>query len=205
MTRMPLLAGIVLVMAGCATLRGVRGGPSPESELMRGLSALRAQQFDTARLVLEPVYRMNWQEDVGQQALLALAAAELDPRNPTRRLWAGAELAGRLLSIEQAPAWAAPVAETLYLMAMESGASEAELDKAREARAMAEDEASAARRTALRLTGESFPAQIRKLNDANAALDKKVDQLQRSLAAREKELKDATSELERIKKTLKIK
>ena len=61
---------------------------------------------------------------MGQRAVLALAAASLDPRNPNRRIDMGATYAARYLNDNTKAAWTEPVGETLYLMALELGATE---------------------------------------------------------------------------------
>ena len=55
----------------------------------------------------------------GQHALLTLIAADLDNRNPQRRLWAAAEMSARLLSIPDLEPWMVPVGESYYLLAVE--------------------------------------------------------------------------------------
>jgi hypothetical protein len=62
---------------------------------------------------------------MGQQALLVLAAAELDPRNPERQIELAAEFAAHFLGLPNRAAWAQPLAESLYLLSMEIGASDA--------------------------------------------------------------------------------
>jgi len=207
------VACLTAVVAGCATLR-VGERRDADGRLDRGLAALAANDFATAKPLLEGVYLEHWQEPVGQRALLALAAAELDSRNVQRRLWVGAELAGRYLSLDHAPAWSIPAAETLYLLALELGAREEELARAEETRQAAEAERadalqalSTTQRPELpRSERESVPAMIRRMTAEHARekteLQKRVSTLEERLAAREQELKDAQEELERIRRTL---
>ena len=197
MRRAPLLIALAAALTGCAVLGGI-GEPDTEAQLDRGLAALRAREYADARRILEPVYQSSWQNRAGQDALMALAAAELDPRNPDRRLWAGADLAGRLLNIPQAAPEYIPVAETMYLLAVELGAQEEQLARADSAKAAADR----ARRPSSSVL--SVPARMSKLQADRDALNRRVEQLQTTLRTRDKELADAKQELERIKKTLKI-
>lgn len=200
MLRTPLILGIAVMLGGCAML--TRGdGPDAEAELARGLAALRAQEYAAARSILTPVFESSWQERTGQQAALALAAAELDSRNPTRRLWAGADMAGRFLNIPDVAPEDVPVAETLYLLAVELGAQEEALARADSAKVQAEQAAAAARP---RSGVQTVPARLRAVENERAELAKQVTQLTQSLRARERELAEARQELARIKKTIKI-
>jgi len=199
-------------VAGCATLRGERG-PGPEERLRQGLAVLAEHDFARARPLLERVYLEHWQRPQGRQALLALAASELDSRNPERRLGVGAELAGRYLSLEPVPDWTVPAAESLYLLAIELGGRDEELARADSSRQAAEAE----RRDVLKALGggralpqsevESVPDRLRKLmaehDSQRNELQQRVSALELRLATTEKELKDAQAELERIRRTLK--
>ncbi|HEX6694628.1 MAG TPA: hypothetical protein VF035_08040 [Longimicrobiales bacterium] len=198
MKRAPLILGLTVLLTSCAVLSGV-GEPDAEAELDRGLTALRAREYNDARRILEPLYQSSWREPVGQEALLALASMELDPRNPERRLWAGADLAGRLLGIPQASPADIPVAETLYLLAIELGAVEERIARADSVTQAAEDRS---RRPTASVM--SVPARMARLQAERDGLNRRNEQLQATLKTRDKELADAKQELERIKKTLKI-
>jgi chemotaxis protein histidine kinase CheA len=132
-----LLLGL---LTGCASLQA-GSGPDPEERLARGLSALEQQDYRAAYDDLTWVYSHHWNEPLGRRALLALVAAELDPRNRSRRLGVGAELAAAHLRLVEAPQWTEPVAETLYLLALELGAAEERLARAEADKAMAEAQA----------------------------------------------------------------
>jgi chromosome segregation ATPase len=215
MKRAMVVAFLTIGVAACATLRGERG-PSPKGQLRRGLTALAAHDYVGARPVLERLYLEHPQEAEGREALLALAAAELDSRNADRRLGVGAELAGRYLSLESIPGWTVPAAETLYLLAEELGEGYAELARADSTRQAAEAErADALQAISLARGGQplpqsevqSMPHLIRRLNAEHeeevAGLQERVNTLQERLAAKAKELKDAQAELERIRRVLK--
>ena len=203
MTRIPLLLLVTGMTAGCAVLPA--RGPSAESELARGIAAIRSQNYTSAREILEPVYRAHYMDRAGQQALLLLTIADLDPRNQERRLYAASDYASSLLNIKDTPEWERGVAETLYLLSQELGGHEEQLERAEAARQQAQQTAASLQRELPKSSRESWPTQLRKVREDRDAMAKKVDQLQASLRAKDKELTDVTQELERIKKTLKIK
>jgi len=215
MKRAMVIAFLTIGVAACATLRGVRG-PSPKDELRQGLTALAAHDYVGARPILERLYLEHLHEPEGREALLALAAAELDSRNADRRLGVGAELAGRYLSLASVPGWTVPAAETLYLLAEELGEGDEELARADSTRQAAEAEWADVLRALDSARGsralpqsevESVPDRIRHLNAMHeqevAGLQERVNTLAERLAAKDKELKDAQAELERIRRVLK--
>jgi hypothetical protein len=193
MTKSRLLIFAAVVLAGCA-LAGRGGEPDPETRLQLGLSALAEQDMVSAQEHLEWVYRNHPSEPIGTQAHLALIAAELDPRNPTRSLWNSADLAAQLLHAPDAPAWSRPLGHTLYLVALELGANEeriAQAEAALDAAGLPE------------LNGQSFPAQIKTAQEERDRLQRQVDSLQLRIGQTRKELDDTKAELERIRKTVK--
>lgn len=195
-----LCAGV----AGCAALRP-EPGPGPEDQLQHGLSALAVQDYSAARRLLEPLYHEYWQEPVGQRALLALAASELDSRNANRRLAAAADLSGRYLGIPAVHAWTVPLAETLFLAAQELGAQEeaAAAPQGAQPGAPGAPIGEATARGLPTSTRESVPARIRRLTTERDDLQRRLQTAEQRLATREKELRDAQQELERIRKTIK--
>lgn len=192
-----LSAGI----AGCAALRPERENGA-DGDLERGLDALAAQDYATARTVLDRVYRLHWQERLGQSALLALTAAEIDPRNNERRLSVASDLAARYLNVPGTPQWTVPVAESLYLLAVELGAQEDSLQQAQADRRQAEAEARRLRALP-QSQRETVPARIRRLENERNEVQRRLRDTEQRLATREKELRDAQQELERIRKTIK--
>ncbi|HSJ14261.1 MAG TPA: hypothetical protein VK939_07590 [Longimicrobiales bacterium] len=211
------LALLALAFSGCAAVRG-GSDVSPERQLDRGLAALEARDFRRARAILDTIYRAHWQERVGQRAMLALIASELDSRNADRQLWTAADLAARYLNIEDLPRWHVPVGEALYLIAQELGATEERL-----ARAEAESQQALAERRAEQeevqrelqaadtaggralptSTRETVPMRIRRLSAERDELQRRLAAAEQRVTAREKELADAQAELERIRMTLK--
>jgi hypothetical protein len=205
----PLLVALsVAGLSGCAAITLSRG-VTPRDQLAHAAAALEAQNYVRARELLEPVYYQYWMEPVGQQALLMLIAAELDGRNPSRRLWAAADMATRLLHIPDVEPWVVPVAESYYLLAIELGATEERVALAEAARADAEERAVRAERAAgppRRLptaNRETVPSQLRRVNQNREELRRQVEQLQGEISERDRELRETRQELERIKKTIK--
>jgi hypothetical protein len=193
MTRSALLAAFLGIVAGCSLI-SVGGTPDPEVRLDSGLAALARHDWAAAYENLRWVYENHGAQPVGQHALLALTAAELDPRNPDRRLWASAEMAAHFLALREVPAWQHPVAETMYLLSLELGANEERI-----ARIEAE------RDSALALPKLPGPSFLAKMNDVTAERDSlrtRIDALQRTLAQREATLKERDQELDRIRRTL---
>jgi hypothetical protein len=194
MRRTPFLLALLLAgVTGCAAF-GNGAAPEPERRLELGLQALAERDYSRAQEHLEWVYRTHWQEPVGQQALLALIAAEMDPRNTTRRLWASADMSARLLGIEQSPRWMEPLGETLYLLALELGANEERIARAQAALDSAQ--------SLPKFTGQSYPAQVQALRTERDSLKRRLDVLSTEREAMDKELKEKTAELERIRKTV---
>lgn len=188
----PLPWLLAVLIAGCAI--AARGGsPDPEERLRLGLEALAEQDMMTAQEHLEWVYRNHPSEPVGLHALLALIAAELDPRNPTRSLWTGADLAGQLLHSADAPAWTQPLGHTLYLVALELGANEERMAQAQKALDEALPE----------FPGASLPAQLKASQSEVDRLQGRVDSLQQQVGVTKKELEEKNAELERIRRTIK--
>lgn len=196
-----LLALTTAGVTGCAALSFSRQ-PDPRAQLDQGVAALEAQDYAAARALLEPLYRERWQERVGQQAMLALIAADLDNRNPDRRLWAAAEMSARLLSIPELEPWLIPVGESYYLLALELGAQEERLARADAARAAAEAEVAAVERELPASAAESVPARINRITTERETLRRRVNELEQLVQTRDKELQETKQELERVKQTI---
>lgn len=133
------------LLAGCASLPAIEA-PDADEHLALGLQALDRQEFPAAYTHLSWVATNHGDDDDGRQALLAMAAVELDPRNPGRRLDVGAELAARHLQLPDVATWSIPVSQTLYLLAHELGAAEERAARAEAEKAMAESDAARAER-----------------------------------------------------------
>lgn len=195
MIRAPLLFVLLVAgTAGCSLLR-LGGEPDPETRFELGLAALTEGDLARAQEHLYWVYNHHAESPVGRRALLVLVAAEMDPRNPARRLWAAADMSARLLSQSGPPEWAEPIAETMYLLALELGANEERIARAEAQRDSAQ--------ALPELPGPSVLAQVQALRTERDSLRRRAQALEAAVAAREKELKEKEQELERIRKTLK--
>jgi hypothetical protein len=197
MRRAALLLVLSAAVSGCAAVAAIRGD-SPREQLAQGAAAVEAQEYLRARGLLEPLFYERPHDAIGQQALLVLLAAELDNRNPDRRLWAAADMAGRLLNVPAAEPWTVPLAETYYLIAMELGAAEERVARAESARASAEARA----RSLPATTQESVPARVSRITAERDQARRQAEQLQQQLAARDRDLRETRAELERIKRTI---
>lgn len=118
-----LVAATLLGLGACAALR-----PDTYSELDasyrldRGLAGLEAGRYREGFDDLAWVYAHCRDRTRGMQALVALSALELDPRNQAARPAVGTDLLGRLLREDPAPGYVRPLAESAYLMALSLGA-----------------------------------------------------------------------------------
>ncbi|MEJ2502718.1 MAG: hypothetical protein P8177_05275 [Gemmatimonadota bacterium] len=121
-TKLPAVAA-VLAVVGCTTLQ-TEQPPERNATLRldRGLEALDAQRYTEAFDDLAWVYTNCPGRETGAHALTALAAIELDPRNPVPRPALAARLLGRLIEHPATPAWVRPMAETSLLTAVALGA-----------------------------------------------------------------------------------
>jgi DNA repair exonuclease SbcCD ATPase subunit len=190
-----LLVTTAVSASGCAAIASMRGAPSPQAQLEAGAEAVQEQEYARARGLLEPLVYDRAHERVGQQALLLMLAAELDNRNPQRRLWAAADMAGRLLATDGVESWMVPVAESYYLLAMELGAAEERIAEAESAR----------QQMARRLpttTQVTVPERINRLTAERDQARRQAEQLQQQLATRDRELRETRAELERIRRTI---
>jgi hypothetical protein len=192
-----LLAAMALGAAGCAAAAPDRQ-TDPRAQLREGVAAIEAQEYLRARGLLEPLFYDRPTELVGQHALLLLVAAELDHRNPDRRLWAAADMAGRLLDLDAADPWLVPLAETYYLLAMELGAAEQRIALAETAREAAEQASDRLPQS----TRESVPARIGRITAERDQARRRAEQLEQQLSARDRELRETQQELERVKRTI---
>src|SRR5262245_20474560 len=108
----------VLAISACATINSVFHSNADE-RFNAGMVALSRGDFAQARTDLGWIAEHYPDDKIGQQALLIVAALEMDPRNPRRRLSVGSDLAGSYLKLDDKERWTEPVAQSLYLLAME--------------------------------------------------------------------------------------
>jgi hypothetical protein len=178
---------LVGLLTGCATLREPFQDDG-EERLEAALAALARGDYRTAHDGLSAVAQQFPNDDEGRQAVLALAALELDPRNPGRRIAMGADVAANYLRMADNDAWTQPIAQTLYLLGLELGAAEERVEKAER-----EAERAAARLPAL--PGPTVSARIRSVEQERDRLSRRVETLEKQLAEKDQEL-------QRIKKTI---
>lgn len=180
-------AAVAGLLVGCASLKAPLESRG-EKRFDESLAALARGDYRTAHEGLTWVAQNNPDDEEGRQALLVLAALELDPRNPERRVANGTDVAASYLGLQEKPVWTNPVAQTMYLLGLELGAAEERVEKAER-----EAERAAARLPSL--PGPSVSARIRTLDQERERLSKRVEAL-------EKQLQEKEQELERIKKTI---
>jgi TolA-binding protein len=175
------------LLLGCATLKApfeTRG----EDRFQQALQALGRGDYRTAHEGLSWVAQNYAEDDYGRRATLILAAVELDPRNPGRRIAVGTDVAANYLRLSDAAPWTQPLAQTLYLLGLELGAAEDRVEKA-------EREAERAQSRLPALPGPSVSARIRNVEQERDRLARRVETL-------EKQLSEKDQELQRIKKTI---
>lgn len=211
MRRIFLLAGLT-ASAGCAALASADREPEPEAQLEAGLAALEHGEYSRARSHFGWVYSTHWDEPAGLHALLALIAADLDPRNPDRRLANAAELAARLVTSDEAPSWTSPLGESLYLTALELGAHDLAVPADSltadsiplDTLALVLDTAAPDPRVARLPTLDipSLPARLAAVRSERDSLAARIGALESALAEREKAIREKDEELERIRKII---
>lgn len=176
-----LVAAVACGVMGCATVSSVWSTQSKD-RFEAGVTALKTADYATAHRELSWVAQHYGHEKEGQRALVLLAASELDPRNPNRRVDAGADLVATYLRLAHNDEWLAPLATTMYLMATELGTTEQRAEQTE--------------RPLPRLPGPTVNARIR-------TVEQERDRLARRVAALEEQLAEKQREIERIRKTVK--
>jgi hypothetical protein len=122
--RSPGIVVVGAVLAAVACTRIPPAEPLPPARLDRAIRALERGDHATAVADLLVVAGRCPVTPLARQALLLAAGAAIDPRNPARQLDLGAVLAARYLAIVPADeSGARPLAQTLYLLALELGAT----------------------------------------------------------------------------------
>jgi hypothetical protein len=130
--RRPVLAGSLVLGAMALTAACTwipvgavgPGGENPsEARFHLAMSAVQRDDYGAATRELRELAGECESGAWGRNAVLALASLELSPRNPDGSPGAAARLAARYLQIRTAPAGSVAVAETLYLLALDLGAS----------------------------------------------------------------------------------
>lgn len=123
-TAVALGAGVLLW--GCATtpswLQGPASGSAWADSLAAGVEALKTGEYPEASTRLHGLAARCEAGRRGETAVLLLATASLDPRNPEASPDEAARLAGRFLGLPRVDPADAAVAETLLLLALDRGA-----------------------------------------------------------------------------------
>lgn len=187
-TALLVTTGLMWVSTGCSAIG--RSEPNPEIRMQAGLDALAQNDIARAQEHFQWVYNNQPGKQIGYEALLAFIATELDPRNPDRQLYTSSELAERLIRAPDAPPWMRPLGNTFYLLALELGAHDERMAQSR----MAQD--------LPQLEKASLAAQLRALRLERDSLEKKSNQLAEQLSKTDKDLKEKSAELERLRKTI---
>ncbi|MEJ2215009.1 MAG: hypothetical protein P8099_00200 [Gemmatimonadota bacterium] len=212
---------LVSALAGCASLH--RASP-PDVQARFDDAVIRYGYGDLAGATRELAWvdRQCTGRALGQQAALALAALHLDGRNPGRHVDTAAQLARSFLHSADADDWRRPIATTLYLTALDLGASMPDsttlaADNSTTGRAPAAPQHTdvpgcgpvqplpndAAVPTLPVLPGEPLIARLRAVRADRAQLAATVDSLCTALDNVRLELVAKDKELQRIRKTLK--
>jgi hypothetical protein len=122
LSRQIALAAITLAIGACAALgSGDSTERNAQLRLDRGLSALEAGRYGVAFDDLAWVYAHCSDQEAGMDALRALAALELDPRNSEARPDIGATLLARLIRGPM-PRPTRSLTETTFLTSVALGA-----------------------------------------------------------------------------------
>lgn len=118
-----LVFAVLLTLTACAAFR-VEPPIERDAQyrLDRGLASLDAGRYLEAFDELAWVYTHCPDHSRGAEALVALAALELDPRNSAARPGVATDLLGRLIREPASPDFVRPLAESSYLMARTLGA-----------------------------------------------------------------------------------
>ena len=193
------LASVCLALAGAACASGGRVSSThvAAARLDDGALALTQGDFEAAHERLLEARETCGDALLGRQALLLLGALELDPRNPRRSPDQGAEHTARYLSYPETFPWTRPLAESLYLLALELGASKPETD----VRGLAAAERAAPDcEVADRYSVQAAAVELPTLNQPS--VQTRVRALERKRAELERHLAELQGELERVRATL---
>lgn len=118
------LLSFVLLGAGCGGFFGSGGGEADaEVRFRTAAAAVESGRFEPGARALREVASRCESGGWGAEAVLLLAAVEIDPRNPRPSPGAGARLAARYLQIPGTVPSSRAAAETLYLLALDLGAA----------------------------------------------------------------------------------
>lgn len=183
---------LFILLAGCATLRP--GGDDPARSLDAGLRALAAGDYGNARGHLDRAGSSPNGGELAQRALFIGTLAQLDPRNPDRDFAAAAERAAAMRRATPDDNWLGVAGEVLVELS-------AELSGVRARVRRADREWHQALTTAA-IAQASVDARVAAVAIERDSARREAADLAKALADKEKELKEKTQELERIKRTI---
>lgn len=195
MVRLRLLALVVALVLGvgaCASFRP--GEDNPARSLEAGLGALAAGDHESAAIHFDRAGLAPASGEAGRRALLLGALLRLDPRTEGSDLTVAAARAAALQAAPGAPAW--EEATAILLQGVAAGLADA---RSRVRHAESERHAAVA---ASILASASATARLNAAVADRDAARRRVTQLEQTLAEKEKELKEKTQELERIRRAI---
>lgn len=222
---LPAAAAAALLLAACGGKATMREAGVP-MRLDVAARAIHDGEFEAAEEALIRVRETCGDEPLGHQALILLGAMTLDPRNPVRNPDLAATVLARAMRLPEAFPWTRPLSESLYLLALELGASvpdpwamaDALPDSSVTARvlpALHLDEESAARcqpgeRNTTQavvpglpdLIAPNVPERLQEVADESATLRRQLAAARRELATRRQELAAQRKELDRVRATV---
>lgn len=117
---------LVAALPACSLIRGSEGVSADAGRrraLEYGAQALEQGDYTVAIERIAPVAAICPTDALGRNAMLLLATAELDPRNPDGRAEAAAELAAFQLTRRHEGEWEGALAAQLYTLALDYGAT----------------------------------------------------------------------------------
>ena len=201
-TRGALALLVLAAPVACGRFRSAPPTPTPHQRFVAALAALDSGHYAPATQALSALSQEYREQAVGRQALLATAAATVDPRNPQRQLDEGAALLGRYLRESRPDDWVQPLVQSLYLLSTELGgvADRAEQAEAAAVRALARADES--QRALPQLPGAPVTARIDDLAHERDRLAAQVKELEATSAGLQKQLADTVQELKRVRRTL---
>lgn len=111
---------MLLPLVGCASLRArVFGSSEAEARYARAVAAVDRADFSAAKPDLEWLVGRCRAGEEGRRALLLMASAELDVRNPGGSAAEAARLARAYLELPWGDETEVPIARSLYLLALD--------------------------------------------------------------------------------------
>lgn len=205
-------------LVACASFRSRKSAPSPaEIHYGSAVAALDSADFVSARADLTWLVGRCEAGSRGARALLLLASAELDARNPDRSPHRAAQLAARYLELPGAAGDDLPVAQSLYLLALDLGGSpgapspRADADSSQVTLPPLAPRFQRCDDSVTVVDSASLPAYpgttvARRMAELQRLLQERTDSLRvarAGMAARDRKIEELQAEIERIRKLLK--